>query len=67
MIRDQYNQVPHLTQDTTWESDKNDRKHHIKESQEACPFPEGDHKAAKNRQKSKTQNRIIITFSTIKL
>ena len=23
MIRDRYNQVPHLTQDTTWEGDKN--------------------------------------------
>ena len=26
-IRNQYNQVPHLTQDTSWESDKNARKH----------------------------------------
>ena len=25
-IRNRYNQVPHLTHDTTWESDKNTRK-----------------------------------------
>ena len=29
------NQVPHLTQDTTWKSDKNTRKHHIQQSQES--------------------------------
>ena len=27
-IRNRYNQVPHLTQDTTWESDKITIKHH---------------------------------------
>ena len=27
-IRNRYNQVPHLTRDTIWESDKNTRKHH---------------------------------------
>ena len=46
MIRNRYNQVPNLTQDTVLESDKNTRKHHIKESQEVSPFPAGDHKAA---------------------
>ena len=51
-IRNQYNQVPHLTQDTTWESDKNDRKHHIQERQEASSFPVGDHKAEMNNQES---------------
>ena len=45
-IRNQYNQVPHLTWDTIWESDKNSRKHHTQENQEVSPFPEGDHKAA---------------------
>ena len=29
-IRNQYNQVPHLAQDTTWESDKNTIKHQKK-------------------------------------
>ena len=31
MIMNQYNQVPHLIQDTTWESDKNTIKHHKQE------------------------------------
>ena len=30
-IRDQYNQVPHLNQDTIWESDKITISHHKKE------------------------------------
>ena len=37
-----YNQAQHLTQDTTWESDKNTIKHHIQESQDVSPFPAGD-------------------------
>ena len=45
-IRNSYNQIPHLTQDTIWESDKNTRKHYIQESQEVSPFPTSDHKAA---------------------
>ena len=45
-IRNPYYQVPHLTQDTTWESDKNTIKH---PKQEVRPFPAGDHKAAMNR------------------
>ena len=35
------NQVPHLTRDTIWESDKNTRKHHSQESQGVSPFPAG--------------------------
>ena len=49
-IRNQYNQVPHLTWDTIWESNKNTRKHHTQESQEVSPSPVGDHKAAGKRQ-----------------
>ena len=41
-------QVPHLTQDTLWESD-NTGTHHIQESQEVSPSPAGDHKAVMNR------------------
>ena len=37
-IRNRNNPVPHLTQDTTLESDKNTRKHHLQESQEASFF-----------------------------
>ena len=51
-IRNLYNQVPHLTQDTTWDSDDNTRKYHIQEPQEVSAFPTGDHKAAMNRQDS---------------
>ena len=38
----QYNQAPHLTQDTTWESDKNIIKLHTQESQQVSPFPASD-------------------------
>ena len=55
-IRNPYNQIPHLTQDTIWESDENTRKYHKLESQEVSPFPAGDHKAARNRQDSMTRN-----------
>ena len=37
-IRNRYNQLPHLTQDTTWESNKNTIKHH-KEEPRGQPFP----------------------------
>ena len=37
-IRKRYNQVPHLTQDTTLESDKNTIKHH-KQEPRGQPFP----------------------------
>ena len=43
---------PHLTQDITWESDKNTIRHHIQESQDISPFPAGDHKAAMNIQEN---------------
>ena len=49
-IRNQCNQASHLTQDTTWKSDKNIIQHHIHECQEVSPFPAGDHKAAMNEQ-----------------
>ena len=48
-IRNRYNQIPHLTQNTIWE-----RKHHIQESKEVSPFLAGDHKAAINRQGNTT-------------
>ena len=53
-IRNQYNQAPHLAQNTTWEIDKNTIKHHIQESQEVSPFPAGDHKAAMIRRQNMT-------------
>ena len=47
-IRNRYNQVPHLTQDTKGKvtSSKLDTTN---ESQEVSPFPAGDHKAYINR------------------
>ena len=36
--RNRYNQVPHLTQDTTWESDKLTVRHHKREPR-GQPFP----------------------------
>ena len=56
-IRNQYNQVPHLTQDTKWERDKNTGELHIQASQEVRPFPAGDHKAAMKRQESMTNRK----------
>ena len=38
MIGNLYNQVPPLTQDTTWEIDKNTIKHH-KQEPKSQPFP----------------------------
>ena len=48
-IRNWYNQVPHLTQDTIWESDKNTRKNHTQEGQEVSLFPAGDHQGCKEQ------------------
>ena len=53
-IKNRYNQVPHLTQDTAWESDKNTRKHHIQESQEVSSFPTSDNKDARHDSIAKT-------------
>ena len=55
-IRKRYNQVPHLTQDTTWESNKN-TINITNKSQEDSPFPAGDPKAAMNRRESMRNTR----------
>ena len=55
-IRNRYNQVPHLTQDTTWESDKT-HLNTTHKSQEVSPFQAGDHKAAMDRRESMTNAR----------
>ena len=49
--QERYNQVQHLTQDITWESNKNTKKKTNK-SQEVSPFPADDHKVAMNRRES---------------
>ena len=47
-IRNRYNQVPHLTQDTNGKV-TNSQFDTTTESQEVSPFPAGDHKAHINR------------------
>ena len=47
-IRNRYNQVPHLTQDTSGKV-TNSQLDTTNESQEISPFPAGDHKAHINR------------------
>ena len=61
-IRNRYNQVPHLTQDTNGKV-KNLQLDTTNESQEVSPFPAGDHKAHINRRtqrhsKHKTEQKI---------
>ena len=57
-IRNRYNKVSNLNQDTTWESDKNTRKHHIQEGQEVNIFSAGNNKAAMNRQDSMSYTKL---------
>ena len=47
-IRNRYNQVPHLTQDTNRKV-TNSQLDSTNESQEVSPFPAGDHKTHINR------------------
>ena len=47
-IRNRYNQVPHLTQDTNGKV-TNSQLDTKNKSQEVSPFPTGDHKAHTNR------------------
>ena len=47
-IRNRYNQVPHLAQDTNGKV-TNSQIDTTNESQEVSPFPAGDHKAHINR------------------
>ena len=47
-IRNRYNQVPRLTQDTNWKV-TNSQLDTTDEGQEVSPFPAGDHKAHINR------------------
>ena len=55
-IKNRYNQVPHLSQDTKWDSNK--ITINIKnKNQEVSPFPPGYHKAAINRRESMTNTR----------
>ena len=54
-IRNRYNQVPHLTQDTNGKV-TNLQLDTTNESQEVSPFPAGDHKAHINRRAQRHNN-----------
>ena len=56
MIRNQYTHVPHLTQDTIWESDKITKTSHTRERR-GQPIPI-DNKAERNRQDSMTKKNM---------
>ena len=57
-IRNWYNQVPHLTQDTNWKV-TNSQLDITNESQEVSPFPAGDHKATINKRAQKHNKHTI--------
>ena len=54
-IRNRYNQVPHLTQDTNGKV-TNSQLDTTNESQEVSPFPAGDYKAHINRRAQNIAN-----------
>ena len=56
-IRNRYNQVPHLIQDTNGKV-TNSQLDITNESQEVSPFPAGDHKAHKNRPTQRHSKRM---------
>ena len=60
-IRNRYNQVPHLTQDTTWESDINTIKQH-KQEPRGQPFPRRwPQNSNEQTRKHKTQHIIKVS------
>ena len=59
--KEEYNQVPHLTQETIRESDKSTRKLHTQESQEASPFQEGGHKEQPRQYKNRVRTGLKST------
>ena len=58
MIRNRYNQVPHLTQDTNGK-ETNSQLDTTSESQEVSHFPAGGHKAHTNR-RAQSQSKYKI-------
>ena len=71
-IRNRYNKVPHLTQDTNGKV-TNSQLNTTNESQEVSPFPAGDNKAHINRRaqrhsKHKTeQKKSVLHFPLLTL
>ena len=64
-IRNRYNQVPHLSQDCKWKSNKT-TMNITNKSKEVSPFPSGDHKAAMNRRESMTNTRLKLNKRSTK-
>ena len=58
-IRNRYNQVPHLTQDTDGKV-TNPQLDTTNESQEVSPFPAGDHKAQINRRAQRHNKHMSL-------
>ena len=56
-IRNQYNQAPHLTQDTNGKVTPS-QLDNTNEGQEASPFPAGDHKAPTIRRAQKNHKNV---------
>ena len=70
-IRNRYNQVPHLTQDTNGNVTKS-QLDTANENQEVSPFPAGDHRAHINRRaqrhsKHKTEQKHKISTKKYRL
>ena len=63
-IRNRYNQVPQLTQDTNWKV-TNSQLDTTNESQEVSPFPAGDHKVHINRRVQRHNFNKIVTDMNI--
>ena len=62
MIRNRYNQVPHLSQDTDGKV-TNSQSDITDESQKISPFPAGDHQATINRRTRKHNKHMTeITY-----
>ena len=59
-IRNQYNQVPHLTQDTNGKV-TNSQLDTTNESQEVSPFPAGDHKAHISQVSSPVTRQVLMS------
>ena len=56
-IRNRCNQVPHLTQGTIWESDRNTRKHNMQESKETQGCKKQTWQYGKDKYKKQTKKK----------
>ena len=59
-ITNRYNQAPHLTQDTTWQTDKNTIKHH-KQEPRGQPFPSRWPQGSNEQTRQFDQHKTWIT------